>query len=141
MWTAKLQTVIGASSILRTLMKDARRGLHSLVETQGCLRSPEDHLEVEAQRQGGKLPISSSSLARGTSGRTSTGLPNSSTPCTAMAFFARSIPTVTIAPISPFRRTSELMKRSASPSWHCVADNRNPYGSRLAWDGEVPFVR
>ena len=39
MWTAKLQTVIGASLILRTLMKDARRGLHSLVETQSCLGS------------------------------------------------------------------------------------------------------
>jgi hypothetical protein len=35
MWTAKLQTVIAASSILRTLMKDARQGLHSLVEAQG----------------------------------------------------------------------------------------------------------
>jgi hypothetical protein len=42
---------------------------------------------------------------------------------------------------SPSRKTSELMKRFASPSWHCVADNRNPYGSRLAWGGEAPFIR
>ena len=34
MWTAKLQTVIVASSFLRTLMKDARWGLHSLVGVQ-----------------------------------------------------------------------------------------------------------
>ena len=27
----------------------------------------------------------------------------------------------------------------ASPSWHCVAVNRNPDGARLAWEGEVPF--
>jgi hypothetical protein len=43
---------------------------------------------------------------------------------------------------------SELMtmklrraKRFASPSWHLVALNRNPDGVRLAWDGEVPFIR
>ena len=46
MWTAKLQTVIGASSILRTLMKDARQGLHSLVETQNWLPNPVDLLEL-----------------------------------------------------------------------------------------------
>ena len=33
------------------------------------------------------------------------------------------------------------MKRFASPSWHVVAVNRNPDGARLAWDGEVPFIR
>jgi hypothetical protein len=35
----------------------------------------------------------------------------------------------------------EFMKRFASPSWRFVADNRNPNGSRLAGDGEVPFIR
>jgi hypothetical protein len=34
-----------------------------------------------------------------------------------------------------------LMKRFASPSWHCAAVNLNPYGSRPAWDGEVSFAR
>jgi len=33
------------------------------------------------------------------------------------------------------------MKSFASPSWHSVAVNRNPDGVRLAWDGEVPFIR
>ena len=33
------------------------------------------------------------------------------------------------------------MKRFASPSWHFVAVYRNPEGSRLAWDGEVPYIR
>jgi hypothetical protein len=33
------------------------------------------------------------------------------------------------------------MKSSTSPSWHSVAVNRNPHGSWLAWDGEVPFIR
>jgi hypothetical protein len=47
----------------------------------------------------------------------------------------------TIAMTSPSRKTSELMKRFASPSWHFVADNCNPCGSRLAWDGDVPFIR
>lgn len=28
-----------------------------------------------------------------------------------------------------------------SPSWHSVAVNRNPHGARLAWDGEVAFIR
>jgi hypothetical protein len=41
----------------------------------------------------------------------------------------------------PFQKTSELMKRFASPSWHLVAVNRNPYVTWLAWDGEVPFIR
>jgi hypothetical protein len=36
---------------------------------------------------------------------------------------------------------SELMKSLTSPSWHLVAVNRNPIGARLAWDGEVPFIR
>jgi hypothetical protein len=44
------------------------------------------------------------SLVRGTSGRTKTALPVSSTPCTAKTFFARSIPTVTIALTSPSNR-------------------------------------
>ena len=33
------------------------------------------------------------------------------------------------------------MKSFASPSWHCVAVNRKPDSVRLAWDGEVPFIR
>ena len=33
--------------------------------------------------------------------------------------------------------SSELM-RFATPSWHSVAVRRN---ARLAWDGEVPFIR
>jgi len=37
----------------------------------------------------------------GTLGRSSTGLPVASTPCTAKAFFARSIPSITIVMISP----------------------------------------
>jgi hypothetical protein len=41
----------------------------------------------------------------------------------------------------PFHSIGELVKRFVSPSWHCVADNRSPYGSRLAWDGEVPLIR
>ncbi len=98
-------------------------------------------------RQGDRLAISPNNLARGTSGRTSIGLPVLSTQCTAKTFFARSIPTVTIVMTSPSSK-SELMtmklrraKRFASPSWHLVALNRNPDGVRLAWDGEVPFIR
>ena len=40
-----------------------------------------------------------------------------------------------------FPSRGKLMKRFASPSWHLVAVNRNPHGARLAWDGEVPFIR
>jgi hypothetical protein len=40
-----------------------------------------------------------------------------------------------------FPLSSELMKKFASPSWHCVAVNRKPDSVRLAWDGEVPFIR
>lgn len=40
-----------------------------------------------------------------------------------------------------FPSQSKLMKRFASPSWHFVAVNRNPHRARLAWDGEVPFIR
>jgi hypothetical protein len=47
-----------------------------------------------------------------------------------------------------FQLASELMtmklprtKRFASPSWHSGAVNRNPDGTRLAWDGEVPYIR
>ena len=89
-------------------------------------------------RQGGRLAISLNNLARGTSGRTSIGLPVLSTQCTAKTFFARSIPTVTIVMTSPSSK-SELMKRFASPSWHLVAVNRNPDGVRLAWDGDTIF--
>lgn len=39
-----------------------------------------------------------------------------------------------------FPRSGELMKSPTSPSWHPVADHRNPHGARLAWDGEVPFI-
>jgi hypothetical protein len=41
----------------------------------------------------------------------------------------------------PFDSTVELMKRIACLSWHYVAYNRNPYGARRAWGGEVPFIR
>jgi hypothetical protein len=33
------------------------------------------------------------------------------------------------------------MKSVTSASWHFVAARRNPDGARLAWDGEVPFIR
>ena len=45
-------------------------------------------------RHGGSGAMSSSGLPRGTLGRTSTGLPLASIPCTAKTFFAKSIPTV-----------------------------------------------
>jgi len=35
----------------------------------------------------------------------------------------------------------ELMKSSYFPSWHSVAENRNPHGARLTRVGEVPFIR
>ena len=63
------------------------------------------------------------------------------TPCMAKTFFAKSIPTVTIFISLPPTNTCELMKRIASPPWHSVAVNRNPYGAQLTWDGEVPFIR
>lgn len=40
-----------------------------------------------------------------------------------------------------FSSQSKLMKKFASPSWYLVAVNRNPDGTRLAWDGEVSFIR
>ena len=40
-----------------------------------------------------------------------------------------------------FPSHSKLMKSFTSPSWHLVVVNRKPYGARLAWDGEVPFIR
>ncbi len=33
------------------------------------------------------------------------------------------------------------MKSLTSPSWHIDAVNRNSQDARLAWDGEVPFIR
>jgi hypothetical protein len=33
------------------------------------------------------------------------------------------------------------MKSSSFPSGHSVAENRKPHGTRLAQDGEVPFIR
>jgi hypothetical protein len=57
-------------------------------------------------------------------------------------FFARSMPTDTIAMHFPSQTTSELMKISSFPSWHPVAGNRKPQGAWwLARDGEVPFIR
>jgi hypothetical protein len=41
---------------------------------------------------------------------------------------------------SPSNKSGELMNSLASPSWHVVAENRKPQSSRLAWDGEVPFI-
>jgi hypothetical protein len=52
---------------------------------------------------GGSEAISSCSLARATAGRTSAGLPASSTPWTAKTFLARSMPTWTMAVDFPFR--------------------------------------
>lgn len=89
-------------------------------------------------RQVGNCAVSSISLPRGTSGRTRAGLPVSSTPCTAKTFFAKSIPLR--LPCRPFTEKCELMNRFASPSWHCIAVNRNPDSARLAWDGKVPFI-
>ena len=53
------------------------------------------------------MATSSSTLARGTSGRTSADLPASSTPCIKKAFFARSILTVTIFMISLSQQVDE----------------------------------
>jgi hypothetical protein len=41
---------------------------------------------------------------------------------------------------APSNKSGELMKSLTSPSWHFVAVNRKPKSSRLAWDGEVPFI-
>jgi hypothetical protein len=43
--------------------------------------------------------------------------------------------------ISPSSKQVELMKSLTSASWHFVAARRNPIGARLAWDGEVLFIR
>jgi hypothetical protein len=37
--------------------------------------------------------------------------------------------------------TLRRAKRFASLSWHFVAVNRSSDGTRLAWDGVVPFIR
>jgi hypothetical protein len=52
---------------------------------------------------GGKPAMSSCSLARGATGRTSASLPPSCTPCTAITFLARSMPAYRIAMGFPFR--------------------------------------
>ena len=51
-------------------------------------------------RHGGRLPVSSSSLARFTAGRCRTIFPSASAPCSANMFLARSMPSVTISMIS-----------------------------------------
>lgn len=89
-------------------------------------------------RQGGSFAISSSSLARDTSGRTSVDFPAAFTPCTAKTFLARSIPTVTIVMISP---SVTLMKRIHFPSCHLTAIQRKYCCTWHARDGEVPFIR
>jgi len=38
-------------------------------------------------------------------------------------------------PDFPFKQR-ELMEKLTNSSSHCVADNRNPYGTRLAWGGK-----
>ena len=53
--------------------------------------------------QGASVAMSSSSLLRGTLGRTSSGLPASLTPWTAKTLLARSMPTNRIAMDFPFR--------------------------------------
>ena len=65
---------------------------------------------------------------------TSTGLPLSSTPCTANTFLARSIPTVTMRMDFPFRGSDEVWKRHHGT--RCRP--RLPPQPR---DGEVPFIR
>ena len=94
-------------------------------------------------RHGGTLAMSSTSLARGISGRTSTALPVSSTPCTAKTHCKDVLCKVDSNGYDchDFPSQNKLMKRFASPSWHFVAARRNPNGSRLPWDGEVPFIR
>jgi hypothetical protein len=88
-----------------------------------------------AIKQGGSAAMASKSLARGTAGRTSAGLPASSTPCRANTFFAKSMPTHTMVMGFPFQ--SELM-RFRNPIVALVAVSRSP---RVARDGEVPFIR
>lgn len=61
-------------------------------------------------------------------------------------FLARSIPTVRIVTKTLFQFTVDdnemrLAKRFASSSLHSVTVNRSPLGERLAWDGEVSFIR
>lgn len=90
-------------------------------------------------RHGGSAAMNSSSLARATLGRQSTGLPVASTPCSAKTFFARSIPMVTMAVMEfPFRQTSELMRDRTSPRCACM-----PYAAtvRFTWDVEVHSIR
>ena len=36
---------------------------------------------------------------------------------------------------------NKLMNRFASPLWRFMADNRNPYESRLTWGEEIHFIR
>ena len=52
---------------------------------------------------GGSVATSSSNWSRRTLGRTSSALPDSSTPCTAKTFLAKSIPRVIIFMDFPFR--------------------------------------
>lgn len=89
-------------------------------------------------RHGGRLAMSSSSLSRATLGRTSAGLPDASTPCTAKTFLARSMPTVTMLMDFPFHKTSVLMRGCTSHRGTLM-----PYCAmaRAARDGEVPFIR
>ena len=82
--------------------------------------------------------MSSSSLSRATLGRTSAGLPEASTPCTAKTFLARSMPTVTMGMDFPFHKTSALMR-----DWTSHRGTLMPYPAtaRGAREGEVPFIR
>jgi len=90
-------------------------------------------------RQRGKLAMNSSSLARATSGAHQCRLA-----CLVHTMHSKDV----LRQIDSygydshdFPSQSKLMKRFASPSWHFVAVNRNPHRARLAWDGEVPFIR
>ena len=101
-------------------------------------------------RHAGRLAMSSSSLARATSGLTGTGLPLSSMPCTAKTFFARSIPTVTIAMTCPLEQVDgkfdlsivALMCRKPQPSQVAVClGRRSPIHScGLPANCEKPIV-
>jgi hypothetical protein len=46
-----------------------------------------------------------------------------------------------ISKLSVQKGQVQLMKSLTSPSWYFIAVIRNPLGSRLAWNGEVPLIR
>jgi len=86
-------------------------------------------------RQGGSDATSGSSLPRVTAGRCSATLPVASTPCRANTFFARSMPSVTIAMDFPSHRWLMRLRQSHRGTLM-------PYSATAGTrDGEVPFIR